>query len=98
MTHKISQYSWTVAYKSFQRILEWWWQWWLMALILERQRQEDLWIQDQLGIQSKFQKSQDYTEKPCPKKTKQKNNNKHITTPSDVGYPSVYVLHLLDNG
>jgi hypothetical protein len=42
---------------------------------LGRQRQEDFWVQGQPGLQSEFQDSQGYTEKPClgkKNKTKQK--------------------------
>jgi hypothetical protein len=40
---------------------------------LRRQRQVDLWIRDQPGLQSEFQDSQGYTEKPClEKQNKQK--------------------------
>ena len=51
-------------------------QWWHTPLItaLGRQRQVDFWVQGQPGLQSEFQNSQDYTEKPCLKK--QNNNNK----------------------
>jgi hypothetical protein len=35
-----------------------------------KQRQADFWVQGQPGLQSEFQDSQDYTEKPCLKKTK----------------------------
>jgi hypothetical protein len=39
---------------------------------LGRQRQADFWVRDQPGLQSEFQDSQDYTDKPCLKnKTKQ---------------------------
>jgi hypothetical protein len=53
-------------------------QWWHMPLILAlgRQRQVDFWVQDQPGLQSKFQDSQGYTEKPCLKKTKTKTTTK----------------------
>jgi hypothetical protein len=44
---------------------------------LGRQRQVDFWVQSQPGLQSEFQNSQDYTEKPCLKKTnKNKQTNK----------------------
>jgi hypothetical protein len=37
-----------------------------------RQKQADFWVQGQPGLQSEFQDSQGYTEKPClEKKTKQ---------------------------
>ena len=46
------------------------WAWWHMPLIpaLRRQRQVDFWVQGQPGLQSKFQDSQGYTEKPCLEK------------------------------
>jgi hypothetical protein len=44
--------------------------WWRTPLIpaLRRQRQADFWVQGQPGLQSEFQDSQGYTEKPCFKK------------------------------
>jgi hypothetical protein len=41
--------------------------WWRTPLIpaLGRQRQEDFWVRGQPGLQSEFQDSQGYTEKPC---------------------------------
>ena len=49
-------------------------QWWQMSLILAlgRQKQVDFWVWGQPGIQSEFQDSQDYTEKPYLKKQKKK--------------------------
>jgi hypothetical protein len=46
--------------------------WWCMPLIpaLGRQRQADFWVLGQPGLQSEFQDSQGYKEKPCLKKTK----------------------------
>jgi hypothetical protein len=45
---------------------------------LGRQRQADFWVRGQPGLQSEFQDSQGYTEKPCLQKpkteTKQTNN------------------------
>jgi hypothetical protein len=38
---------------------------------LGRQRQEDFWVRGQSGLQSEFQASQGYTEKPCLEKQKQ---------------------------
>jgi hypothetical protein len=54
--------------------------WWRTPLIpaLGRQRQVDFWVQGQPGLQSKFQDSRGYTEKPCleppppPRKKKKK--------------------------
>jgi hypothetical protein len=59
------------------------------ALGRQRQRQVDFWVRGQPGLQSEFQGSQSYTEKPClkkPKQTnkqtnKQKNNSTSINTP-----------------
>jgi hypothetical protein len=39
---------------------------------LGRQRQADFGVRGQPGLQSEFQDSQDYTEKPCLEKQKQK--------------------------
>jgi hypothetical protein len=58
----------------------WGWAWWRMPLIpaLGRQRQPDFWVQVQPGIQSEFQDSQGYTEKPClGKKKKKKARHRH---------------------
>jgi hypothetical protein len=51
-------------------------QWWSMSLIpaLVRQRQAYFWVQCQPGLQSEFQDSQGYTEKPCLKKPNQTKN------------------------
>ena len=45
----------------------WWWRWLRTPLIpaLGRQRQVDFWVQGQPGLQSEFQDSQGYSEKPC---------------------------------
>ena len=42
----------------------------LLIPALERQRQVDLWVQDQPDLQSELQDSQGYTEKPCLEKKK----------------------------
>jgi hypothetical protein len=51
--------------------------WWRTPLIpaLGRQRQADFWVQGQPGLQSEFQDSQGYTEKPCLGKPKKKKKN-----------------------
>jgi hypothetical protein len=49
-------------------------QWWHTPVIpaLGRQKQADFWVQGQPGLQSKFQDSQDDTEKPFLEKKKKK--------------------------
>jgi hypothetical protein len=51
--------------------------WWGTPLIpaLGRQRQADFWVRGQPGLQSEFQDSQGYTEKPCLEKNKPKKKN-----------------------
>jgi hypothetical protein len=46
--------------------------WWRTPLIpaFGRQRQADFWVRGQPGLQSEFQDSQGYTEKPCLEKKK----------------------------
>jgi hypothetical protein len=46
---------------------------------LGRQRQEDFWVWGQPRLQSEFQDSQGYTEKPCLKKQKTKTKTKKTT-------------------
>jgi hypothetical protein len=48
--------------------------WWHMPLIpaLGRQRQADFWVRGQPGLQSEFQDSQGYTEKPFVEKRKKR--------------------------
>jgi hypothetical protein len=45
-----------------------------------RQRQVNSWVRGQPGLQSEFQDSQGYTEKPCLKKTKTKTKTKKTQT------------------
>ena len=47
--------------------------WWRTPLIpaFGRQRQADFWVLGQPGLQSEFQDSQGYTEKPCLQKSKE---------------------------
>ena len=54
------------------------WVWWRMPLIpaLGRQKQADFWVQGQPGLQSEFQDSQGYTEKPCLKEKTKQNKTK----------------------
>jgi hypothetical protein len=62
--------AWTgrVVYKKDEKSQEWW----CTPLIpaLGRQRQVNFWVRGQPGLQSEFQDSQGYTEKPCLKKKK----------------------------
>jgi hypothetical protein len=53
--------------------------WWRTPLIpaLGRQRQADFWVQGQPGLQSEFQDSQGYTEKPCLNRPPQKSPFNH---------------------
>jgi hypothetical protein len=55
--------------------------WWRTPLIpaLGRQRQADFWVRGQPGLQSEFQDSQGYTEKPCLEK--QTNKQKRQKSP-----------------
>ena len=54
--------------------------WWCTPLIpaLGRQKQADLWVRGQPGLQSEFQDSQGYTEKPCLEEKKQSQNQKGL--------------------
>jgi hypothetical protein len=60
-------------------------QWWRTPLIpaLGRQRQANFWVWGQPGLQSEFQGSQGYTEKPCLEKNKNKQTNKQKTKKPD---------------
>jgi hypothetical protein len=51
-------------------------QWWHMPLMPApgRQRQADFWARGQPGLQSEFQDSQGYTEKPCLEKNNKQTN------------------------
>jgi len=55
--------------------------WWgtPLILVLRRQRQADFWVRGQPGLQSEFQDSQGYTEKPCLKNQKKKKKKKGMT-------------------
>jgi hypothetical protein len=52
--------------------------WWYKPLIpaLGRHRQADFWVRAQPGLQSEFQDSQDYREKPCLEEPKKPKNQK----------------------
>jgi hypothetical protein len=58
------------------------WVWWCTPLIpaLGRQRQADFWVRGQPGLQSEFQDTQGYTEKPCLEKPKKKKKKRIIQT------------------
>jgi hypothetical protein len=57
------------------------WAWWHTPLIpaLRRQRQVGFWVRGQPGVQSEFQDSQGYTEKPCLEKPKNKQTKERAT-------------------
>jgi hypothetical protein len=82
---------------------------WRTPLIpaLRKQRQADFGVRGEPSLQSEFQDSQGYTEKPCLEKTKNKNiyfiifNNAyvwgwgyHIGTSALRGQKQVFVSHL----
>jgi hypothetical protein len=46
---------------------------------LGRQRQADFWVRGQPGLQSEFQDSQGYTEKPCLEKFKKKMDKPNLS-------------------
>jgi hypothetical protein len=50
------------------------------SIPLGRQRQADFWVWGQPGLQSEFQDSQGYTEKPCLEKNKNKKQTKQTKT------------------
>ena len=56
--------------------------WWGTPLVpaLGRQRQADFWVPGQPGLQSEFQDSQGYTEKPCLEKQKKTKQKKFFST------------------
>jgi hypothetical protein len=62
--------------------------WWRRPLILAfgRQRQADFWVQGQPGLQSEFQDSQDYTEKPCLKKPTNQTNKQNPLVKETSGW------------
>jgi hypothetical protein len=66
------------------------WQYMLLIPALWRQRQADFWVWGQPGLQSEFQDSQGYTEKPCleNQKSNKQIKKKHIChTPGCEGFP-----------
>jgi hypothetical protein len=67
--------------------------WWRTPLIpaLGRQRQAHFWIRGQPGLQSEFQDSQGYTEKP---KNKQTNNHMHCSATRNTVRSITYKHHL----
>jgi hypothetical protein len=61
---------------------------------LGRQRQVDFWVRGQPGLQSEFQDSQGYTEKPCLEKKKKK--KKQPTFYLDFHLCSDFILTFLN--
>jgi hypothetical protein len=60
---------------------------------LGRQRQADFWVRGQPGLQSEFQDSQSYTEKPClEKQNKNKNKTKQNKKAQLVNEPAQRIL------
>jgi hypothetical protein len=64
-------------------------QWWCMTLIpaLGRQRQGDFCVRGQPDLQSDFQDSQGYTEKPCFRKKTKTNKQTNKQTHCIIGLP-----------
>jgi hypothetical protein len=62
-----------------------------------RQRQVDFWVQGHPGLQSEFQDSQGYTEKPClekPTNQPNKQTNKQIIKLDPIGIKTI-ILHAM---
>jgi hypothetical protein len=72
--------------------------WWCTPLILAlgRQRQAEFWVRGQPGLQSEFQASQGYTEKPCLKKKKKK--KKEVPPPAPPHTPTYVFKQLVPGG
>jgi hypothetical protein len=60
---------------------------------LGRQRQANFWVRGQPGLQSEFQDSQGYTEKPCLEKTKKKKKKKILAVSSATCLQSQHFLY-----
>jgi hypothetical protein len=60
--------------------------WWRTPLIpaLGRQRQVNFWVRGQPGLQSEFQDSQGYTEKPCLEKQQQQKKKFRSSGPQKI--------------
>jgi hypothetical protein len=73
--------------------------WWLTPLIpaLGRQRQADLWVRGQPDLQSEFQDSQDFTEKPCLGKKNKTKNKKQKQNKTNKKTKKGRVIVLLSN-
>jgi hypothetical protein len=70
---------------------------WRTPLIpaLKRQRQADFWVRGQPGLQSEFQDSQGYTEKPCLEKPKKKKEEEEVVASCSVKRKCSHVYSLL---
>jgi hypothetical protein len=69
--------------------------WWRTPLIpaLGRQRQADFWVRGQPGLQSEFQDSQGYTEKPCLEKNQNQNQKRKKKSEEYLGTKNIlYIL------
>jgi hypothetical protein len=68
--------------------------WWLTPLILAlgRQRQEDFWVRGHPGLQSEFQDSQGYTEKPYLKRQNKAKQNKQTNKQTNKSLTSGMVF------
>jgi hypothetical protein len=73
LTTGFGEFTWKYQYNTVSQA------WWRTPLIpaLGRQRQVDFWVRGQPGLQSEFQDSQGYTEKPCLEKKKKKEKRKN---------------------
>jgi hypothetical protein len=65
------------------------------ALGRQRQRQVDFWVRGQPGLQSEFQESQGYTEKPCLEQTNKQTNKQTKLKIKLIYDPEVMMVYML---